>query len=276
MSRIRTLDMEFKDIPPEVLEKVKEVQRIGVAESDASARFLRDLHELKRRHYGLNKDLYKTRSAVMTGLADDLAHEDEVGFQTQFWAVMLRRHRNTRSLCSKLDRKAMYLIHDITVEWAQGFDFSLIFHFPKNKFFQNRVIRKSFFHAKNYEPERYPKVTQVRGDRIVWKKDGKELANLVNGLTAGREGRSFFHWLTRKLSGGTSTTEQGKAKSEMMEADARVGMFIRDNIIPLAMYYHPLAVGSALELGIDCSEFVGTDNEGENGSDGSGSDTETE
>ncbi|KAE8139597.1 hypothetical protein BDV38DRAFT_280950 [Aspergillus pseudotamarii] len=199
-------------------------------ENELNAQWERDIHEARKEHYEHNKSFYQRRAELATGWTGDTqTHHPPI---RDFWLTALRNEHETRKLVTKLDLGPLRSLIDIRVEWLEGFDFVLVFHFEPNEYFTNRVMRKEFYYDKTAEPSPDPSPLEMRGDRIHWKKN-----HILQAECHTRIGtKSFFAFVSRSLAyGDAQTSEEESVENARMTEDFDMGASIRDSVQPYAL-----------------------------------------
>ncbi|KAB8258116.1 hypothetical protein BDV32DRAFT_139808 [Aspergillus pseudonomiae] len=207
-------------------------------ESELNAQWERDIHEARKKHYEHNQAFYQRRAELATGWSGDTqTHHAPIA---DFWLTALRKEHGTRKLVTKPDLGPLKSLIDIRIEWLEGFDYVLVFHFAPNEYFTNRVMRKEFYYEKTAAPTGEPSPLEMRGDRIHWKKN-----HILQAECHARIGtRSFFAFVSRSLAyGDAQTAEEETVEDARMVEDFEMGESIRDCVQPYAMDFNSKVFG---------------------------------
>ncbi|KAE8166317.1 hypothetical protein BDV40DRAFT_296791 [Aspergillus tamarii] len=207
-------------------------------ENELNAQWEHDIHEARKKHYEHNKSFYQRRAELATGWTGDTqTHHPPI---RDFWLTALRNEHETRKLVTKPDLGPLKSLIDVRVEWLEGFDYVLVFHFAPNYYFTNRVMRKEFYYDKTAEPSPDPSPLETRGDRIHWKKN-----HILQAECHARVGtKSFFAFVSRSLAyGDAQTSEEESVENARMMEDFGMGESIRDSVQPYALELNSKAFG---------------------------------
>ncbi|KAE8379180.1 hypothetical protein BDV26DRAFT_303762 [Aspergillus bertholletiae] len=233
-------------------------------ETELNAKWSRDIYETRKQHYEDNKAFYQHRAQLATGWTGDTQmHQTPIA---DFWLTALRKEHETRKLVTKPDLGPLASLIDIRVEWLEGFDYVLEFHFAPNEYFTNRVMRKAFYYEKLAEPAAEPSPLETRGDRIYWKKN-----HILQAECHARVGtKSFFAFASRSLAyGDAQTSEDEKVEDARITEDFNMGEAVRDCVQPHAMGYHLKVFGlEGDEEGDEDEDEIVDNEEEEEGEDG--------
>ncbi|XP_019191711.1 PREDICTED: nucleosome assembly protein 1;4-like [Ipomoea nil] len=217
---------------------------------------------LEAKYQKIYYPLYDQRYKIVSGA---LEGEDYVGTQNMgvkrdegkgipsFWLVAMKNNKTIANAISEKDEAALAFLKDI--EWSRRVEpesFKLDFFFEKNNpFFSNPVLTKTFYMLGDEI------LLKTTGSVIDWypgkcltentkrKNEAKRSAKNKEAMTGSDEEErfSFFNFFgpLEVLKADHPDAEEVK---ELMQQDYRIGMTIRNKIIPHALYWY---TGEAFE-----------------------------
>lgn len=144
------------------------------------------------------------------------------------------------------DRPILEYLADISLDLhSEGYGFELGFHFTKNPYFKNEVLKKSFPMKEENQVER------AEGTVIEWTpgsdvtKQKKKKGKGKNKKTVVVKAQSFFNFFetvekSAEREGGDDDDEDedGDEGDMQLEDDLDLGTTIKDDLVPLALEYY--------------------------------------
>ncbi|XP_019191710.1 PREDICTED: nucleosome assembly protein 1;3-like [Ipomoea nil] len=237
------------------------LREIQIKHDEYEVEHNKEKEALEAKYQKIYYPLYDQRYKIVSGA---LEGEDYVGTQNMgvkrdegkgipsFWLVAMKNNKTIANTISKKDEAALAFLKDI--EWSRRVEpesFKLDFFFEKNNpFFSNPVLTKTFYMLGDEI------LLRTTGSVIDWypgkcltentkrKNEAKRSAKNKEAMTGSEEERfSFFNFFgpLEVLKADHPDAEEVK---ELMQQDYRIGMAIRNKIIPHALYWY---TGEAFE-----------------------------
>lgn len=161
-----------------------------------------------------------------------------------FWLKAMLADKEIAMAVHEKDRAILGYLQNVTLDLhaAPCFGYTLSFHFEKNSYFKELVLRKSFKMAQQNVIE------SCEGTPITWApgcdvtKAKKKKGKGAKKKTVTVKCDSFFNFFesidVSKKPEGAESDEDGDEQAEQMDADFELGNSIKDDLIPLALEYY--------------------------------------
>lgn len=161
-----------------------------------------------------------------------------------FWLKAMCNNMSISQQITEKDRPILEYLSDITLDLhEEGYGFELGFHFPKNPYFKNALLKKSFPMKEENQ------VDKAEGTVIEWTpgsdvtKQKKKKGKGKNKKTVVVKAQSFFNFFETversEKDGGDDEDEEESADGDMqLEDDLDLGTTIKDDLVPLALEYY--------------------------------------
>lgn len=292
----------FESLPKPVQDRIKALRKLHDKRSDLEKEYKKELAELDKKYAGLYNPLYERRKDLVTGASEPTPEElqptkaeaeqkteqkpeeqkteqkteqkqEDVKGVPGFWLETLKHSDEFGEFITDRDEEALQHLYDIKAapyekEGVSNQSFSLEFFFTPNSFFENDVIKKTYFLVdKELGTTMFDKVESTE---IKWKQGKNLTVKLVTkqqggnkrggrGGKGGRGGRggaqqpvktitveepcqSFFNFFNPTAGMDDADPEELQA---ILEDDYELGLMVKDEIIPNAVLWF---TGEAAEL----------------------------
>ncbi|XP_016982658.1 nucleosome assembly protein 1-like 1-A [Drosophila rhopaloa] len=170
-----------------------------------------------------------------------------------FWLTVFR---NTliNEMIQPQDEPALRHLIDVSVAFDVGHAFTLEFHFGPNEFFTNSILRKKYFLRSSIDQNdpfafKGPEVKFCQGCTIYWEDTMDLTVMTYNAKEKDKFGvkrtvvkkdwiDSFFNFFNPPdLSDYENNDEQSAEAERILQADYKIGHFLRVRVIPKAVLY---------------------------------------
>ncbi len=163
-----------------------------------------------------------------------------------FWLKAMLANKETSAAIFEKDRSILGYLSDVSLELhEEGFGYTLSFHFEKNSYFKETVLRKAF------KMSQQNIIESCEGTEISWlpgcdvTKAKKKKGKGKNKKTVTVKCDSFFNFfesidVSDKKTPGEDSDEEGSGdeRAEQVDADYELGNTIKDDLVPLALEYY--------------------------------------
>jgi nucleosome assembly protein 1-like 1 len=289
----------LESLPKPVQNRIKALRKLHEKRSDLEKDFKKELAELEKKYSALYNPLYERRKEIVIGASEPTAEElqpteaekegeqkteqtteqkteqkqEDVKGVPSFWLEALKHSDEFGDFITDRDEDALQHLYEIKAspyekEGVSNQSFSLEFYFNPNDFFENDVIKKTYFLVdKEFGTTMFDKVESTD---IKWKQGKNLTVKLVTkqqggnkrggrGGKGGRGGRggaqqpvktitveepcqSFFNFFNPTAGMEDADPEELQA---ILEDDYELGLMVKDEIIPNAVLWF---TGEAAEL----------------------------
>ncbi|KAI9435022.1 hypothetical protein F5148DRAFT_989937 [Russula earlei] len=244
--------------------------------SSTQESYKNELLELDKKYLAYyHSPIFNRRKEIITGSSQPTAHEVEAGVTEsrngdptgvplpptsnkdeppqvgipEFWLTALKHTTEIKPTIEKKDEAALKHLTDITFSYLPnpGRGFQLTFSFSKNDFFTNEHLYKTYYYSgySNY-------INRAVGCKINWKGRNDLTRTILteprnNGRVISKicAAESFFNFFDpsrppseEAVNSGIMTPEEFVAIEDRIELDHRIGIDLKDKIIPRAIEYY--------------------------------------
>jgi nucleosome assembly protein 1-like 1 len=158
-------------LPPPLRQRVASLKSFQSEQVRIEARFQAEVRQLEKKYSAEYQPLYQKRFEVVNGSADSNGQGPE-GIP-EFWLSAMKNQPDIAVTITDRDEAALKYLTDIRVEYLDGPDFRLLFHFSPNAFFTNLTLSRTY-HYKEDTSTGVTSPSGVEGDGIDWR-PGKDL-----------------------------------------------------------------------------------------------------
>jgi len=273
---IKKPELDELDLPPAVRKRVNAIKNIQLETTKIEGDFFQQVHRLEIEYSLKYAPLYKRRAEIVSGEVEPTASECVLFGEEQdnektdnekqendndsdkgipgFWLTIFKNTEILAEMTQPHDEPILEALRDINVSFPEnGMGFVLEFVFTENEYFEDSVLTKTY-HMKS-EPDEMdpvafdgPEIIGSTGCNINWKK-GKNVTQKVVKKKQRMKGKgqtliiqktikedSFFNFFFPP-----SMPEDEESVDEELEAllttDFEIGQYIRERIIPKAIWY---------------------------------------
>jgi len=284
-----SVSVEFKSLPVEVRRTASALKGIQVSQQAIQRQYELERLVLEKKYHERRQPLFDRREAIINGRTKPSPSEIETGEKQlvkeddqypplpkdprnttapipEFWLKTLRNHVNISDLIADSDIDALKHLVDIRLSYPPNAgpkpDFKLSFIFSPSRYFDNRVLEKTYFYGDEMDEFGSFGYLSSTGTKIMWKRDG-----------CGNTTPSFFNFFTPPApmvadNRGTGGVQSNDDHDDDLVDDFELGEDFRDDIICSAVDYF---TGGALPSDnwddIDADIIEDDDEEDENDSD---------
>lgn len=272
---IKKPEQDELDLPLPIRKRVNAIKNIQLQTTKIEADFFKQVHKLEVEYAAKYAPLYARRRQIVSGEVEPAESEclmpgeeqdnektdnekqenenDEKGIPG-FWLTIFKNTEILAEMTQPHDEPILEALRDITVSFPDNsMGFVLEFIFAENEYFEDKVLTKTY-HMKS-EPDDFdpvafdgPEIIGSTGCTINWKK-GKNITQKVVKKKQRMRGKgqtriiqktikedSFFNFFSPPL-----MPEEEESVDEELEAllttDFEIGQYIRERIIPKAIWY---------------------------------------
>lgn len=271
---IKKMEQDELDLPPEVRRRVNAIKNIQLETTKIEADFFKEVHKLEIEYAKKYDPLYKWRAQIVSGEVEPSASECKlIGEENErtdneiqendnesakgipgFWVTIFKNTEILAEMTQPHDEPILESLLDIRVSFPETMGFVLEFVFAENEFFEERILTKTY-HMKSEpdvtDPVAFdgPEIIGSNGCTINWKK-GKNVTQKIVKKKQRMRGKgqtrviqktikedSFFNFFSPP-----AMPEDEESVDEELEAllttDFEIGQYIRERIIPKAIWYY--------------------------------------
>lgn len=275
---IKKTEQDELDLPPAVRRRVNAIKNIQLETTKIEADFFKKVHLLEIEYAKKYEPLYKCRAQIVSGevepsASDCALHGDDnerADNETQendnesakgipgFWVTIFKNTEILAEMTQPHDEPILESLLDIRVSFPlpqTSMGFVLEFVFGENEYFEDLVLTKTY-HMKS-EPDETdpvafdgPEIIGSTGCTINWKKGKNVTQKIVKKKQRMRGGKgqtrviqktikedSFFNFFSPP-----AMPDDEESVDEELEAllttDFEIGQYIRERIIPKAIWYY--------------------------------------
>lgn len=258
----QTVEKKKEDEPPEYLSELNEEQKKSLEElkqvqselDDVKKQYEEELRKLNEKFAKIREPLYNKRHQIITK-KDETDPNKFIGIPN-FWQHVIENSEIYEDMFQKHDRDSLKYLDDIRViEFNEGdkSGFHIDFHYRENPYFENSVLRKTYFRTKSDLVD----ITS-QGTEIKWK-EGKNLTVSVRMKKQRHKGGkltrkvrveepcdSFYNFFKNleppqgdEAEGDDDLQAELEAEfQDLCEMDVDIGQIIAENIVPNAIKYY--------------------------------------
>ncbi|XP_067122433.1 nucleosome assembly protein 1-like 1 [Centruroides vittatus] len=261
------LSCVLRDVTPDVKKRILELRNLQLRYFSSKIDYYKELQQLERKYADIYKPLLKTRFEIINGIGQpslDIKGGEEgekldiewkknkvderrenLGIP-DFWLTVFRNSTVLSTMINEEDELVLKHLKEVTVKYVSDnrMDFVLEFHFEPNEYFDNPVLTKEYRIKCHVDPEQPfdfvgPEIVECEGSRIDWK-EGKDITRPAFKRNNKTEKSSE---IVRKSSffGFFDSLKQKKNSQEISEAlenDFEIAQYIKEKIIPRAIFYY--------------------------------------
>eukprot|EP01057_Protomagalhaensia_wolfi_P004980 Protomagalhaensia_wolfi_Nauph_80__4979@NODE_525_length_2379_cov_81_206838_g391_i0_p1_GENE_NODE_525_length_2379_cov_81_206838_g391_i0NODE_525_length_2379_cov_81_206838_g391_i0_p1_ORF_typecomplete_len341_score94_06NAP/PF00956_18/3_3e55_NODE_525_length_2379_cov_81_206838_g391_i012662288 len=294
-------------LPPPAVETLQRLVNLHIEQLKVEANYRAEWLALKAKYYRLLDQKYAQRSNILTKSVKDLADETEATTSAasavldagaapadiaaaipDFWLTVLQNHPAVGNMVEARDREILKYVNDISYSWGnpdEQLDFTIVFKFAPNPYFNNKELTKTFNLEIDSETQD-PILNRSVGTKIDWKA-GKDITTktVTKKQKNKRTGEtrivkehvdklSFFHFFDSHDVPDedileTMDDDDIDALENLLDTEYEVGCILRDKIIAHA-------VGWYLGVEVDDEEESSIDSNFDSEEEGAGDDSEQE
>jgi len=261
------------------------LKHLQVKTDDLEEAYKKEEDELIKKYQALKNPFYARRSEIVTGKSEPTAEElvdvekekeKEATTETkttnqtavdvkgipEFWLEALKHHPEFASMVTSEDEVALKHLTDVTSgnikdEEKSTPSFELEFHFEPNEFFDNTVLKKTYYltenrgdvlfdhidstpikwkHGKNLTKKFVTKQQKVKGGRGGRdnRRGGKPQGGATKSITVEEDVESFFRFFQTPT---IDDVEDEQDLQDALESDYEFGLMIREQFIPDAVLF---------------------------------------
>jgi len=271
---IKKNEQDELDLPPEVRRRVNAIKNIQLETTKIEADFFKQVHKLEIEYAAKYGPLYKRRAQIVSGEVEPspsecVMHGEEEKSDNEttqendneaakgipgFWVTIFKNTEILAEMTQPHDEPILESLLDINVTFpGTSMGFVLEFVFSENEFFEDKVLTKTY-HMKS-EPDEFdpvafdgPEIIGSTGCTINWMK-GKNVTQKIVKKKQRMRGKgqtrviqktikedSFFNFFSPP-----AMPDDEESVDEELEAllttDFEIGQYIRERIIPKAIWY---------------------------------------
>ncbi|TPX45342.1 hypothetical protein SeMB42_g04044 [Synchytrium endobioticum] len=295
----------YESLPQEVKRRINALENLNEKHGAINVDFQKELIVLEKKYAKLHQPLYEKRAEIISGdyePTDDEAHrekEDEEGDDEaqpsqkaqggeassenkkdetaplngipEFWLTALKTHPETDQLIAgEHDDEALKHLVDIkSFHLDDSPGFRLEFVFSENRFFEDKVLTKTYYlqHSQDPSSGREFEYDRAEGCEIHWK-EGQDLTvkievkkqrnkntNKTRTVKRTVPTDTFFNFFKPPQAPENAEDEDEEDLEELgakIEADYEVGDAIKDSVVPRAVDWF---TGKALDYEEDDDHF---------------------
>jgi len=258
-------------VPSESLRyKLVALKKLADQREELQRAFKKEQHTLQTAYEDKYKPVYNKRNNIIEGIEEtndedisaDAAKVGLIGVNVTnqekgipgFWGTAIGNCFQFKSMVNDKDRKILYFLRDVRVLYLPDNNFSLIFHFSKNEFFEHETLTKTF---KVNQNTGY--VNKIESTEIQWKtedlnptiekkKKKVKKKNEVKTITKVEEVTSFFNFFknyeydetkekNEKKDEEKDEEEEEEDEQQIIDDEYDLGLFVKDDFIPFALEY---------------------------------------
>eukprot|EP01056_Protomagalhaensia_sp_Gyna25_P005744 Protomagalhaensia_sp_Gyna_25__5743@NODE_829_length_2540_cov_324_240704_g653_i0_p2_GENE_NODE_829_length_2540_cov_324_240704_g653_i0NODE_829_length_2540_cov_324_240704_g653_i0_p2_ORF_typecomplete_len236_score56_77NAP/PF00956_18/5_5e37_NODE_829_length_2540_cov_324_240704_g653_i05871294 len=185
-------------LPPPAVETLQRLVNLHIEQLKVEADYRAEWLALKAKYYRLLDQKYAERSNILTKSAKDLSDEIEESAATtsaasaaldsgaapaeiaasipDFWLTVLQNHPAVGNMVEARDKEILKYVTDISYSWGnpdEQLDFTIVFKFAPNPYFNNKELTKTFNLEIDSETQD-PILNRSVGTKINWKA-GKDI-----------------------------------------------------------------------------------------------------
>lgn len=273
---LKKQDLDELDLPPAIRKRVNAIKNIQLQTTKIEADFFKQVHKLEIEYSQKYAPLYLKRALIVAGdvepspsecvMAGEEVDNEKSDSEKQendncseagipgFWLTIFKNTEILAEMTQPHDEPILDSLKDIRVSFPENsMGFVLEFVFAENEYFEEQVLTKTY-HMKS-EPDDFdpvafdgPEIVGSTGCTINWKK-GKNVTQKIVKKKQRMRGKgqtrviqktikedSFFNFFSPP-----SMPEDEDSVDEELEAllttDFEIGQYIRERIIPKAIWY---------------------------------------
>lgn len=292
MSLKKETDDILAALPLPVRKRINAIKNIQLQTTQIEAEFFEKVHELEVEYAKKYEPLYNKRKGIVVGevepadsecvipgeeelkeeTIDNDAKDQDVKGIPNFWLTIFK---NTEILCEMTqehDHPILAHLVDIRVSFPEtGMGFVLVFEFAENPYFEEKILTKTY--DMKSEPDELdpvafdgPEIIGSTGCEIHWKK-GMNVTHKVVKKKQKLKGKgetrivqkvikedSFFNFFNPPDMPGDEESIDEELEA-LLTTDFEIGQYIRERIIPKAIWYYTNEVNELeSELGDDSED----------------------
>lgn len=256
-----------------VVFRLKQIKELVVQRINLEKNFRKEQSKLEAKYEKEYAPLYKERAEIingdkkvsfedvkniLSGVQVTSTEESETGIPN-YWLTCLKHSKNFADLVNKKDEAVLKYLKDITLDFKESGDFSLLFHFKENEYFKHSELFRHFFlddkqNIKKIESSKIEWTSEEVNPTVERKKKklkSKNKSAEIKLVTKLEEVPSFFNFFKDYTAiENLSPQHQHHKKSEdaedeeevdenaFIDEEYEVGLFIKDELIPYSLEYY--------------------------------------
>ena len=254
-----------------VVFRLKQIKELVVQRINLEKNFRKEQSKLEAKYEKEYAPLYKERADIINGdkkvSFDDVKNilsgvqvtsteESETGIPS-YWLTCLKHSKQFSELVNKKDEAVLKNLKDITLDFKESGDFTLLFHFKENEYFKHSELFRHFFlddkqNIKKIESSKIEWTSEEVNPTVERKKKklkSKNKSAEVKVVTKLEEVPSFFNFFKDYTANENPSHSHPHKKSddgeeeevdenEFIDEEYELGLFIKDELIPYSLEYY--------------------------------------